>query len=270
MSCYLWFSDINTDQYQSSSSPLTPGGNSSSTIVSSTSSLRPRFSDFRPRDAFKKFCRDVVTATQVSHSVILLSLLYISRMKSNNPAIQGHPGSEYRTFTVALMLANKFLDDNTYTNKTWSEVTNISVREINIMEIEFLGSLNFSLYVSEDQYFDWLQIMDQFVLESEMSLRNSNRDRLTQADCGIAINSSSFGGVNSNINAGVQNNSLATTKLLLQAHLQQQQQYQLEILDQMQNLSAARKLHLQSNFLNARSPAGFAQINSMPFPTTVV
>ncbi|CAG8780567.1 8698_t:CDS:2, partial [Racocetra fulgida] len=71
-------------------------------------------------------------------------------------------GSEYRTFTVALMLANKFLDDNTYTNKTWSEVTNIPVCEINTMEMEFLGSLNYQLYVSEKQYFDWVQNLSTY------------------------------------------------------------------------------------------------------------
>ncbi|RIA92854.1 cyclin PHO80-like protein, partial [Glomus cerebriforme] len=112
---------------------------------------------------FKKFCKDVISATQVSHSVILLSLLYIHRMKINNPTIKGQNGSEYRTFTVALMLANKFLDDNTYTNKTWSEVTNIPVSEINTMEMEFLSSLDYELYVSERQYFEWVRKMDTFI-----------------------------------------------------------------------------------------------------------
>jgi hypothetical protein len=170
MACYLWFCE-NIDQSTSN----TPGG-------------QRRYSDFRPRDAFKKFCRDVISATQVSHSVILLSLLYIYRMKINNPAIQGHPGSEFRTFTVALMLANKFLDDNTYTNKTWSEVTNISVREINIMEIEFLDSLNFSLYVSEKQYFDWVRTINQLVSNDHDDPHY--RDPRAPADCSIALSRS--------------------------------------------------------------------------------
>ncbi|CAG8496943.1 10545_t:CDS:2 [Acaulospora colombiana] len=85
------------------------------------------------------------------------------KMKINNPTIKGQNGSEYRTFTVALMLANKFLDDNTYTNKTWSEVTNIPVSEINTMEMEFLSSLNYQLYVSEQQFFDWVRNMVSYV-----------------------------------------------------------------------------------------------------------
>ncbi|CAG8437919.1 2492_t:CDS:1 [Dentiscutata heterogama] len=160
MTCFLWFGDYIMD---SSSIIPPPGGNG-----------HRRFPDFKPRDAFKKFCRDVISATQVSRSVIHLSLLYIHRMKINNPAIKGQNGSEYRTFTVALMLANKFLDDNTYTNKTWSEVTNIPVSEINTMEMEFLGSLNYQLYVSEKQYFDWVQNLSTYFRIGDNNLHDDD------------------------------------------------------------------------------------------------
>ncbi|CAG8472537.1 9302_t:CDS:2 [Funneliformis caledonium] len=158
MTCFLWFGDYLMDPHTPSiiAPPPPPGGNG-----------HRRYAEYKPRDAFKKFCKDVISATQVSHSVILLSLLYIHRMKINNPTIKGQSGSEYRTFTVALMLANKFLDDNTYTNKTWSEVTNIPVSEINTMEMEFLSSLDYELYVSEQQYFEWLRKMDSFIASGE-------------------------------------------------------------------------------------------------------
>lgn len=54
--------------------------------------------------AFKKFCRQILSATQLSESVVLLSLKYIAMLLQNNPNIQGADGSEYRLFTVALML----------------------------------------------------------------------------------------------------------------------------------------------------------------------
>jgi hypothetical protein len=54
--------------------------------------------------AFKKFCKQILSATQLSESVILLSLKYIAMLLQNNPNIQGADGSEYRLFTVALML----------------------------------------------------------------------------------------------------------------------------------------------------------------------
>ncbi|KAI9478382.1 MAG: cyclin-domain-containing protein [Benjaminiella poitrasii] len=109
----------------------------------------------RTSSAFKKFCKQILSATQLSESVILLSLKYIAMLLQNNPSIQGAEGSEYRLFTVALMLANKFLDDNTFTNKTWSEVSGMKVTDLNIMELEFLDVLQFKLFIRKDEFDRW-------------------------------------------------------------------------------------------------------------------
>ncbi|OAC98031.1 cyclin, partial [Mucor lusitanicus CBS 277.49] len=61
----------------------------------------------------------------------------------------------YRLFTVALMLGNKFLDDNTFTNKTWSEVSGMKVTDLNIMELEFLEVLRFKLFIRNDEFERW-------------------------------------------------------------------------------------------------------------------
>ncbi|KAI8145376.1 hypothetical protein BJV82DRAFT_666639 [Fennellomyces sp. T-0311] len=105
--------------------------------------------------AFKKFSRQILHATQLSESVVMLSLKYIAMLLQKNPNIQGADGSEYRLFTVALMLANKFLDDNTFTNKTWSDVSGMKVTDLNIMELEFLDVLNFGLFVGKDEFGRW-------------------------------------------------------------------------------------------------------------------
>lgn len=111
---------------------------------------------------FKKWVHNLLATTQVTQNVILLSLLFIHRLKVLNPKMHGLPGSEYRLLTVALMLANKFLDDNTYTNKTWSEVSQLSVNEIHVMEVEFLGNMRYSLLVTEKQWEEWLVKLARF------------------------------------------------------------------------------------------------------------
>ena len=47
------------------------------------------------------------------------------------------------------------LDDNTYTNKTWADVSGISVQEIHVMEVEFLSNMRYSLYASEEEWEEW-------------------------------------------------------------------------------------------------------------------
>lgn len=83
-------------------------------------------------------------------------------MLHNSPGIQGADGSEYRLFTVALMLANKYLDDNTFTNKSWSEVSGMKVTDLNIMELEFLDVLQFKLSIKKEEYERWRTALFDF------------------------------------------------------------------------------------------------------------
>ncbi|KAJ7256946.1 hypothetical protein C8J57DRAFT_554432 [Mycena rebaudengoi] len=61
------------------------------------------------------------------------------------------------------MMANKFLDDNTYTNATWASISLIPLPEINRIEREFLTGIGYALFVSERVYDDWLRLLKGLV-----------------------------------------------------------------------------------------------------------
>ncbi|KAF8454312.1 hypothetical protein BGX38DRAFT_1267907 [Terfezia claveryi] len=115
----------------------------------------PLAKDAIPTPGFRKWLATILSTTQVSQNVVLLALLFIYRLKKLNPSVKGKTGSEFRLITVALMLGNKFLDDNTYTNKTWAEVSGITVQEIHIMEVEFLQNMKYNLFTSEVMWREW-------------------------------------------------------------------------------------------------------------------
>lgn len=145
--------------------PLTPGATPNHTpghtppVSRANIATAPtrRFSSLStPSASFKQFVISVITQTQLPPTDVSLALLYIFRLKHRSlVAIQASANSEYRVFSVALILANKFLDDNTYTNKTWSEITHLPLREISQMEIEFLDNMNHSLLVSQQEWAAW-------------------------------------------------------------------------------------------------------------------
>ncbi|KAF9882716.1 hypothetical protein FE257_005490 [Aspergillus nanangensis] len=108
-----------------------------------------------PSAGFQKWVTNILSTTQVSQNVVLLALMFIYRLKKTNSRVRGKKGSEYRLMTIALMLGNKFLDDNTYTNKTWAEVSGISVQEIHVMEVEFLSNVRYNLFVSSEEWAKW-------------------------------------------------------------------------------------------------------------------
>ncbi|KAI9268996.1 hypothetical protein BDA99DRAFT_535081 [Phascolomyces articulosus] len=114
----------------------------------------------KPSPAFKKFCLQVLTATQLSQNAVYLALKYICALLRTNPTIEGADGSEYRLFTVALMLANKFLDDSTFTNKTWSDVSGMKLHDLNTMEAEFLEAIGYGLFIREYEFDQWRHAVD--------------------------------------------------------------------------------------------------------------
>ncbi|KAK8076604.1 cyclin [Apiospora phragmitis] len=145
MTCFFWFENMETIQAAEGVKDRNPNA-----------PIPPLSSYTRPDRAYKKWVNTILSTTQVTQNVILLALLFVYRLKSTNPKVNGSPGSEYRLLTVALMLGNKFLDDNTYTNKTWAEVSGIAVKEIHVMEVEFLSNMRYGLLTSKEQWAEWL------------------------------------------------------------------------------------------------------------------
>lgn len=159
MICYMWFSPA----------PATssPSSSPSASTSASASSLQLAASP-----GFVQFMQKVLETTQVSEAVIVLALHYIYALKERNRTAHGQPGSEFRVSIAGLMLANKFVDDNTYTNKTWSEVSGIELVDINRMEREFLKGLGFTLYVDKARYESWLKLLKGLVHAKERALRD--------------------------------------------------------------------------------------------------
>ncbi|KAK7047205.1 hypothetical protein VNI00_006871 [Paramarasmius palmivorus] len=175
MICYLWFSSppSESQSHSKSHSPTSTTANNLFTQPNSPHSLQ-----FNINPAFVQFMQKLLETTQVSQSVIVLSLHYIFRLKEKNRFTTAASGSEFRIAVAGLMMANKFLDDNTYTNKTWSEVSGIDLGEINRMEREFLMGVDCNLYVDKATYESWLNLLKGLVMAKErdnQQFRKSNR-----------------------------------------------------------------------------------------------
>ncbi|KAF8883839.1 cyclin-domain-containing protein [Infundibulicybe gibba] len=169
MICYLWFSVASPEQSYPSptnSPPFLPRPNSATTTL-----------QLLATPTFVQFMQKLLETTQVSQSVIVLSLHYIYRLKERNRFTPAQAGSEFRIAVAGLMMANKFLDDNTYTNKTWSEVSGIELEEINRMEREFLLGVDFNLYVDKPTYEAWLNLLKGLVMAKERDSRQFRKSR---------------------------------------------------------------------------------------------
>jgi hypothetical protein len=144
--CLLWFNDMNVLNQAFEDAKM--GSYMGLNMPMSRYSI--------PSNAFKQFIVNVITRTQLPPTAVSLALLYILRLKKLAASpIVGSANSEYRVFSVALILANKYLDDNTYTNKTWSDITKLPLKELSAMEIEFLANIDYRLYVDQLEWRSW-------------------------------------------------------------------------------------------------------------------
>ena len=86
--------------------------------------------------AFRKYVLQVLSSTRLPIAAILLDLLYLSThmtMLSASGRYTTGSGQVYRMLVTSLQLGSKLLDDNTSQNRSWSEVSNIPVSELNLM-----------------------------------------------------------------------------------------------------------------------------------------
>lgn len=109
-----------------------------------------------PRKEFLHFAARLIRLTGLSSETLSIAGLYMWRFRRRAASpVVGKAHSEYRLFVVALMLANKFMDDVSFSTSTWSRFTGLPKSDLPIMEREFLRGINFSLHVTETQWEAW-------------------------------------------------------------------------------------------------------------------
>lgn len=133
---------------------------------------------------FRKFVSQILTSTRLPSTTILLGMNYLAKriniMNATTP-INMTEGQMWRTLTVALLLGSKFLDDNTFQNRSWAEVSGIPVAELNTLEYEWLRATNWGLYVNLDKSADyqaWLKNWKDWLEVKKRQQAQSTRERL--------------------------------------------------------------------------------------------
>ncbi|KAG0307497.1 hypothetical protein BGZ98_000150 [Dissophora globulifera] len=92
-----------------------------------------------------------------------LSPLSLPSSASTSPILaKSEPvGCGRRMFLAALILASKFQQDRTYSNKAWSKISGLPVAEINLNEITFLTLIDYRLFVSHAVFQKWVTILTE-------------------------------------------------------------------------------------------------------------
>jgi hypothetical protein len=87
-----------------------------------------------------------------SDESFILALIYLDRITERESDFVINHFCIHRLFLAALVVAAKFIDDKFYKNDYYARVGGVANWEMNILEHQFLGLIDFNLYVHEDEF----------------------------------------------------------------------------------------------------------------------
>jgi PHO85 cyclin-1 len=118
---------------------------------------------FEPQlPTLEQFINTLVEKSHVQVPTLMTSLVYLSRLQQRLPPVaKGMKCTAHRIFLASLILAAKNHNDSSPKNKHWARYTSVrgfdnfgfSLTEVNLMEKQLLGLLEWDLRVTEDDLF---------------------------------------------------------------------------------------------------------------------
>ncbi|WWC89533.1 uncharacterized protein L201_004457 [Kwoniella dendrophila CBS 6074] len=123
----------------------------------------------KPSSSLVNFILDIIQRMTISPTALVSAVWFLHGLGFHEG--DGKKGAELREFlrehrsyelesverrvaTLGLMLAGKWLDDNSFLTKSWCEVTTIPVKQLDRMERIALADLHFSLHVPVSSWVD--------------------------------------------------------------------------------------------------------------------
>ncbi|EMG50089.1 Cyclin-like protein [Candida maltosa Xu316] len=123
----------------------------------------------QPSSLFSEKVSSVLQATRLPMGTILTALEYVNQRFSAKPIINNTMIlSEEVTFHVLIVgfiLANKIMDDSTFTNKSWEQASGLDLNLLNKLERDWLEEVKFNLSptnfenniaILQECYYTWL------------------------------------------------------------------------------------------------------------------
>ncbi|KAH9276706.1 hypothetical protein BASA83_000839 [Batrachochytrium salamandrivorans] len=122
------------------------------------------------------FLNTIMIRTRLSGNTLMTAFLYLDRLKKNHPRCKGSPGSAHRLILSAVILAAKYLYDDTFDNTAWATVSSglFYLGQVNHMEMEMLQFLDFKLYVSSAYWQSFYATIDKDIEEWQATYATNN------------------------------------------------------------------------------------------------
>ena len=93
-------------------------------------------------------------------NMLILSLMNLDKLLAKDFVL--NKKNFFRVIYTCMMVTHKFYDDNTYKNKDYAKFIGVTVEELLEMEMEFMNTVDFNLFISEDEFQNYKQKLSDF------------------------------------------------------------------------------------------------------------
>ena len=101
--------------------------------------------------SLKSYIERLLKFLELTNDHFLIALKYFERvLKKAN--FKRAKLSLHKLFFICLLAADKFLEDDVFENSYYSQVSGIKCSELMQMEVEFYETIEFELYVDDEEY----------------------------------------------------------------------------------------------------------------------
>jgi len=105
-----------------------------------------------PSMSLKLYLQRIKNFFDCSDECFILALVFISRVTKKVPSMTICDVSVHRMTFFAMMMAAKIHDDLSYSNGYYAKVGGLPLKEVNILELEFLKMLDYKTFVQPNEY----------------------------------------------------------------------------------------------------------------------
>jgi hypothetical protein len=114
----------------------------------------------------------ILKVTNLSYSSFLVAILYIHRFKKQNTSGMSFQRA-FEMFVAAIIVADKYLYDATFTNKEWVSFASFrfTLSQLNRLERLFLNSISYKVYITKEDYLEFIEYLDMVLCR--IQIRNS-------------------------------------------------------------------------------------------------
>lgn len=117
-----------------------------------------------PSISIDDYFNRIISMASIEDSVIISAFIYLDRLCRLNIALVDN--NIHKLMLTAIVIAIKAHYDRHYSNAIYAKIGGITLKEMNMMEHEFLNLLRFDTYINEDLYTKYETYLKKLYIKS--------------------------------------------------------------------------------------------------------